>query len=52
MDHFDRKEARKQDRFTQYAMVSADEAILDAGLTEENTDKDRVGVIWGAGMVD
>ena len=50
LDHFDRKEARKQDRFTQYAMVSSDEAILDAGLTEENIDKDRIGVIWGAGI--
>ena len=50
LDHFDRKEARKQDRFAQYAMVSSDEAILDAGLTEETIDKDRVGVIWGAGI--
>jgi len=50
LDHFDRKEARKQDRFTQYAMVSSDEAILDAGITSENVDQDRVGVIWGAGI--
>ncbi|MGB1448969.1 MAG: beta-ketoacyl-ACP synthase II [Flavobacteriaceae bacterium] len=50
LDHFDRKEARKQDRFTQYALVSSDEAILDAGITEDNVDKDRVGVIWGAGI--
>jgi 3-oxoacyl-[acyl-carrier-protein] synthase II len=46
----DRKEARKMDRFTQYAMVAADEAVLDAGLDLENIDKDRVGVIWGAGI--
>jgi 3-oxoacyl-[acyl-carrier-protein] synthase II len=45
LDHFDRKEARKQDRFTQYALVSSDEAILDAGITSENVDQDRVGVI-------
>jgi 3-oxoacyl-[acyl-carrier-protein] synthase II len=46
----DRKEARKMDRFTQYAMVAADEAILDSNLDIENIDKDRVGVIWGAGI--
>ena len=50
LDYFDRKEARKQDRFTQYAMVSSDEAIRDAGITLENIDQDRVGVIWGAGI--
>ena len=50
LDHFDRKEARKQDRFAQYAMVSSDEAILDAGITLDNVDQDRVGVIWGAGI--
>ena len=50
LDHFDRKEARKQDRFTQYAMVSSDEAIADAGLNDDNIDKDRIGVIWGAGI--
>ena len=50
LDYFDRKEARKQDRFTQYAMVSSDEAIADAGLNDDNIDKDRIGVIWGAGI--
>ncbi|WP_139957298.1 beta-ketoacyl-ACP synthase II [Flavicella sediminum] len=45
-----RKEARKMDKFTQYAMVAADEAINDAGITPENIDSDRVGVIWGAGI--
>ncbi|MGB1445118.1 MAG: beta-ketoacyl-ACP synthase II [Flavobacteriaceae bacterium] len=50
LDYFDRKEARKQDRFSQYAIVSSDEAIADAGLTDDNVDKDRVGVIWGAGI--
>lgn len=49
-DHLDRKEARKMDRFTQYAMVSTDEAILDSEIDIENIDKDRVGVIWGAGI--
>lgn len=47
---FDRKEARKMDRFTQYAMVAADEAIVDSKLDLEKVDKDRIGVIWGAGI--
>ncbi|MFV8280678.1 beta-ketoacyl-ACP synthase II [Christiangramia marina] len=50
LDHFDRKEARKLDRFAQYAMVSADEAIEDSGIDLETVDKYRVGVIWGAGI--
>ncbi|MEL6812644.1 MAG: beta-ketoacyl-ACP synthase II [Bacteroidota bacterium] len=49
-NHFDRKEARKLDRFAQYALVSSDEAIADAGINLENIDKFRVGVIWGAGI--
>ncbi|MCG2429734.1 beta-ketoacyl-ACP synthase II [Aequorivita xiaoshiensis] len=50
LDHFDRKEARKLDRFAQYALVSSDEAINDAGLNLDEVDKFRVGVIWGAGI--
>ncbi|MEO1010914.1 MAG: beta-ketoacyl-ACP synthase II [Bacteroidota bacterium] len=49
-DFFDRKEARKLDRFSQYAMVSSDEAIKDSKLDLENVDKFRVGVVWGAGI--
>ena len=49
-DFIDRKEARKMDRFTQYAMVSTDEAIEDSKLDLEKIDKNRVGVIWGAGI--
>ncbi len=49
-DHFDRKEARKMDRFTQYAMVATDEAIVDADFNLDTIDKTRVGVIWGAGI--
>ncbi len=49
-DFIDRKEARKMDKFTQYAMVASDEAIQDSQLDIENIDKDRVGVIWGAGI--
>jgi 3-oxoacyl-[acyl-carrier-protein] synthase II len=50
LDHMDRKEARKFDRFAQYAMVSVAEAIEDANLALDDLDKDRVGVIWGAGI--
>ena len=49
-DFIDRKEARKMDRFTQYAMVATDEAIQDSKLDLEKIDKNRVGVIWGAGI--
>jgi 3-oxoacyl-[acyl-carrier-protein] synthase II len=50
LQHFDRKEARKLDKFAQYALVSSDEAILDAGIDLDTVDKFRVGVIWGAGI--
>ncbi len=49
-DFLDRKEARKMDKFAQYAMVAADEAIGDARLDLDTVDKLRVGVIWGAGI--
>ena len=50
LEFFDRKEVRKLDRFAQYALVSSDEAIADAGLLLDHLDKFRVGVIWGAGI--
>tara|TARA_B100000809_G_scaffold266599_1_gene330161 strand:- start:17304 stop:18551 length:1248 start_codon:yes stop_codon:yes gene_type:complete len=50
LEHFDRKEARKLDRFAQYALVSSDEAIEDSNLNLDEIDKFRVGVIWGAGI--
>lgn len=49
-DFLGRKEARKMDKFTQYAMVASDEAIADAKLNLDEVDKLRVGVIWGAGI--
>ncbi len=49
-DFLDRKEARKMDKFAQYAMVAADEAIADAKLNLDEVNKLRVGVIWGAGI--
>ena len=49
-DFINRKDARKMDRFTQYAMVASDEAIADAELDLDTINKLRVGVIWGAGI--
>ncbi len=49
LDFLDRKEARKLDRFTQYAIVASEEAIADANF-DDSLDKYRVGVIWGAGI--
>ena len=46
----DRKEARKLDRFTQTAVVASDQAVKDAGLTNENSNSDRVGVVFGSGI--
>jgi 3-oxoacyl-[acyl-carrier-protein] synthase II len=49
-DFIDRKESRRMDKFAQYAMVAADEAILDSKLDLDAVNKLRVGVIWGAGI--
>jgi len=49
-DYFDRKEVRKYDLFTIFALVAADEAVKDAGLDLDRIDKDRVGVIFGSGI--
>ena len=49
-DHIDKKEARKLDQFSQYAIVSATEAMADAALMESNPNLDRIGVIWGSGV--
>ena len=48
--HFDRKKARTLDLYAMYAIVAADEAIADAGLENESVDKNRVGVIFAAGI--
>ena len=48
--HLDRKEARKMDPFTQYAMVAVEEAMGDSGLNLETLDLARAGVIWGSGI--
>jgi len=49
-DFIDRKESRRMDKFAQYAMVAADEAIADSKLDLDKINKLRVGVIWGAGI--
>ena len=49
-EHMDRKEARKLDRFAQIALVASDQAVADAGITENNVDHDRVGVIFASGI--
>ena len=49
-EYFDRKEVRKYDLFTQYALISAQQSIEDAGLDIEKVDKSRAGVIWAAGI--
>jgi 3-oxoacyl-[acyl-carrier-protein] synthase II len=48
--YLDRKEARKMDRYCQFALIASDEAVKDAGITKENVDADRVGVIFGSGI--
>lgn len=49
-DHFDRKEARKLDPFSQFALIAASEAVENAKLNVDAIDVDRVGVIWGSGI--
>ncbi|OSZ73661.1 beta-ketoacyl-[acyl-carrier-protein] synthase II [Chitinophagaceae bacterium IBVUCB2] len=49
-DFLDRKEARKIDRFTQLALVVSDQAMTDAGLTRDNINPDRVGVVFASGI--
>ena len=49
-DLLDRKEARRMDRFTQFGVVVANEAIADSGLDFEQENLDRIGVIWGSGI--
>ena len=49
-DFIDRKEVRRMDLFTQFAMVCSDEALADSKLLESTLDLDRIGVIWGSGI--
>jgi 3-oxoacyl-[acyl-carrier-protein] synthase II len=50
LEHMDRKEARKLDRFSQFAMVSATEAIADSAILDTDPNKERIGVVWGSGI--
>jgi len=47
---FERKEARKLDRFSQIAVMAADQAVKHAGLEGDGINPDRIGVIWGSGI--
>ena len=49
-DHIDRKEARKLDQFSQYALVTANEAVENSKILSSNPNLDRIGVIWGSGI--
>jgi 3-oxoacyl-[acyl-carrier-protein] synthase II len=49
-DFIDRKEARKMDPYTQFAIVVAQEAVVDSGMDLEKEDKNKIGVIFGAGI--
>ena len=50
INYLDRKEARKLDRFCQFAMITTNEAFEDSELDVEKIDSDRAGVIWGSGI--
>jgi 3-oxoacyl-[acyl-carrier-protein] synthase II len=49
-EHIDRKQARKLDRFCQFAVIVADQAFKDSGLSVDKINGDRAGVIWGSGI--
>jgi 3-oxoacyl-[acyl-carrier-protein] synthase II len=49
-NYFDRKEVRKYDPYAQFAMIAADQAVIDSGLDLEKVNKERVGVIWASGI--
>jgi 3-oxoacyl-[acyl-carrier-protein] synthase II len=49
-NYFDRKEANKLDLYAQFAMIAADEAVIDSGIDLTTVNKDRVGVIWASGI--
>jgi 3-oxoacyl-[acyl-carrier-protein] synthase II len=49
-EYLDRKEARKMDRYCQFALIASDEAVKDSGITNENVNPDRVGVIFASGI--
>lgn len=49
-DYIDRKESKRLDRFSQIALITAEEAVRHSGILDSNLNKDRVGVIWGSGI--
>jgi 3-oxoacyl-[acyl-carrier-protein] synthase II len=49
-NYFDRKEARKYDPYAQFAMIAAEQAVIDSGMDLEKVNKERIGVIWASGI--
>ena len=49
-EHFDKRTARRMDLYSQYAVVASREALKSSGITEENTDMTRVGIVIGSGI--
>ena len=50
-EYFDRKEVRKHDRYAQFGIIAADQAIADSGIIDDpSVNRDRVGVIWASGI--
>ena len=50
LQYFDKKVARRMDKFTQFALIAADEAVKDSGIDLETIGKERTGVIWASGI--
>src|SRR6476661_4798436 len=50
LQHLDKKEARKLDRYTQIALVASDEAVKDAAIDKEAMNADRIGVVFASGI--
>ncbi|MFI3318401.1 MAG: beta-ketoacyl-ACP synthase II [Rikenellaceae bacterium] len=48
--YFDRKEVRKYDLYTQYALIAATQAVEDSGLDLDSEDKEQIGVVWSSGI--
>lgn len=50
LKYLSKKDSRRMDKFTQYAMYATAQAVQEAGISEDNTDSERFGVIWGSGI--
>jgi 3-oxoacyl-[acyl-carrier-protein] synthase II len=50
LNYFEKKDVKRFDRYAQFAMVAASEAVSDAGLTDDKLNKEKIGVIWASGI--